>query len=87
MTYLRIIHNTLCQLGFNLLKIKNLIYFPSYIKSFFIYKKKLNSKNSISKNYFFPVLGEHLEKSSKIIKHYFNQDLLVASYIFKKKTK
>jgi|TARA_B110000037_G_scaffold217911_1_gene279885 hypothetical protein len=31
------------------------------------------------------VLGEHKEKSSKIIKHYFNQDLLVASYIFKKK--
>lgn len=85
MTYLRIIHNTLCQLGFNLLKIKNLIYLPSYIKSFFIYKNKLNLKNSTSKNYFFPVLGEHLEKSSKIIKHYFNQDLLVASYIFKKK--
>jgi len=87
MTYLRIIHNTLCQIGLNLLKIKNLIYVPLYIKSFFIYKKKLNSKNLISKNYFFPILGQHLEKSSKIIQHYFNQDLLVASYIFKNNPK
>ena len=87
MNYLRIIHNILCQLGFNLLKIKNLIYTPLYIKSFFIFKKRLKSKNLKIKNYFFPVLGEHLEKSSKVIEHYFNQDLLVASYIFKNKPK
>lgn len=84
MNKLKIIHSILCQFGINLLKFKNIIYIPLFFKSFFKYK----SLNNINKNvvrtqidYLFPILGDHKEKSSSVIKHYFNQDLLVASYI------
>ncbi len=53
------------------------------MKSYFKFKKYSILKNLSTKHYILPVLGEHIEKSSKTVKHYFNQDLLVASYIFK----
>jgi hypothetical protein len=81
---LRIIHSVLCQFGINLLKLKNIIYIPWFLKCFFKYKN-FASNNKI--NYIFPILGEHKEKSSLVLKHYFNQDLLVASYVYKNNPK
>jgi hypothetical protein len=77
----KIIHSFLCQCGLNLLKFKNIKYifryFVDYLK--FIQLAKVDR--------IFPILGEHKLKSSTVIKHYFNQDLLVASYIFKNNPK
>jgi hypothetical protein len=81
---LKIIHSIFCQFGINLLKLKNIIYIPWFIKCFLKYK---NFANGNQINSIFPVFGEHKEKSSAIIKHYFNQDLLVASYIYKNNPK
>jgi hypothetical protein len=81
---LRIIHLILCKFGINLLKLKNIIYIPWFLKCFFKYKN-FSSNNKI--NYIFPILGEHKEKSSLVLKHYFNQDLLVASYVYKNNPK
>jgi hypothetical protein len=81
---LRITHSFLCQVGVNLLKFKNVIYIPLFFVNFFKYKYISKDKKI---DYIFPVLGEHKEKSSVVIKHYFNQDLLVASYIYKNNPK
>jgi len=81
---LRIMHSFLCQIGVNLLKLKNVIYIPLFFVNFFKYKYISKDKKV---DYIFPVLGEHKEKSSAVIKHYFNQDLLVASYIYKNNPK
>ena len=89
MRKLKIIHSILCQFGLNLFKLKNILNIPLYIKSFFRYKM-LIGKNCSTNNridFIYPVLGEHKEKSSTVIKHYFNQDLLVASYIYKNNPK
>jgi len=72
------IHSLLTQLGFNLLKIKKILYLPKFFFDLIKFKK-LNGKI----NYLFPIIGEHLEESGKIILHYFYQDLIIASYIFK----
>ena len=81
MNKFKIIHSFLCQCGLNLLKFKNIKYifryFVDYLK--FIQLAKVDR--------IFPILGEHKLKSSTVIKHYFNQDLLVASYIFKNNPK
>jgi hypothetical protein len=78
--YLKVLQFTLDQVGINLLKFKNLFYFIKYFSDLIKYKK-LNGKV----NYIFPVLGEDKKKSGQITNHYFYQDLLVASYIFKNK--
>lgn len=78
--YLKVLQFTLDQVGINLLKFKNLLYFTKYFLDLIKYKK-LNGKV----NYIFPVLGEDKKKSGQITNHYFYQDLLVASYIFKNK--
>ena len=73
----KIIHSFLCQCGINLLKFKNVKYIIKYFRDYLKFSK-------LSKiDLIFPILGEHKEKSSTVIKHYFNQDLLVASYIYK----
>ncbi len=73
----KIIHSFLSQCGINLLKFKNIKYIFKYFSDYLKFSK-------LSKiDLIFPILGEHKEKSSVVIKHYFNQDLLVASYIFK----
>ena len=76
---LKITHSFLCQIGVNLLKFKNIIYIPFFFENFFKYKR-ISKDQKI--DHISPVLGEHKEKSSAVIKHYFNQDLLVASYIY-----
>jgi hypothetical protein len=77
----KIIHSFLCQCGINLLKFKNFKYIIKYFRDYLKFSK-------LSKiDLIFPILGEHKEKSSAVIKHYFNQDLLVASYIYKNNPK
>jgi hypothetical protein len=77
----KIIHYFLCQCGINLLKFKNVKYIIKYLRDYLKFSK-------LSKiDLIFPILGEHKEKSSAVIKHYFNQDLLVASYIYKNNPK
>ena len=78
--YLKVLQFTLDQIGINVLKFKNLFYFIKYFSDLIKFKK-LNGKV----NYIFPVLGENKKKSGHITNHYFYQDLLVASYIFKNK--
>jgi hypothetical protein len=78
---LKKIHRVLCGLGINLLLFINIRYIHIYIRDYFEFKKLSHIDHIL------PVLGEHKEKSSKVIKHYFNQDLLVASYIFKNSPK
>jgi hypothetical protein len=89
MRKLKIIHSILCQFGLNLLKLKNILNIPLFIKSFIRYKMLSSNNGSMNNHldFIFPVLGEHKEKSSAVIKHYFNQDLLVASYIYKNNPK
>ena len=89
MRKLKIIHSILCQFGLNLLKLKNILNIPLFIKSFFRYKMLSGNNGSMNNDldFIFPVLGEHKEKSSAVIKHYFNQDLLIASYIYKNNPK
>ncbi len=81
MNILKKIHRVLCGLGINLLLFINIRYIHIYIRDYFEFKKLSHIDHIL------PVLGEHKEKSSKVIKHYFNQDLLVASYIFKNSPK
>lgn len=77
----KIIHYFFCQCGINLLKFKNVKYIIKYFRDYLKFSK-------LSKiDLIFPILGEHKEKSSAVIKHYFNQDLLVASYIYKNNPK
>lgn len=81
MNNFKIIHNFLCQCGINFLKLKKIKYILRYLNDYLKFSK-LGRIDQIS-----PILGEHNEKSSAIISHYFNQDLLVASYIFKNNPK
>jgi hypothetical protein len=77
----KIIHSFLCQCGLNLLKFKNIKYIFRYFGDY------LKFTQLAKVDQIFPILGEHKLKSSTVIKHYFNQDLLVASYIFKNNPK
>jgi len=81
MNKIRIIHSVFCQIGLNILKIKNIRFVFRYIQNYL----KFSAKSKI--DYIFPVLGEHVNASGRITKHYFYQDLLVASYIFKQNPK
>ncbi len=81
MSLLKIIHLFFCQFGINLTKVKNIIYIFSFIRDY------LNFRKLSYIDHIVPILGEDKEKSSKIIKHYFSQDLLVASYIYKNNPK
>ena len=81
MNKIRIIHSVFCQIGLNILKIKNIRFVFRYIQNYL----KFSVKSKI--DYIFPVLGEHVNTSGSITKHYFYQDLLVASYIFKQNPK
>jgi hypothetical protein len=78
---LKKLHRVLCSLGINLLLISNIRYIHIFIRDYFEFKKLSHIDHIL------PMLGDHKEKSSKVIKHYFNQDLLVASYIFKNNPK
>lgn len=77
---LKIIHSFISQFGINLLKFKKIIFLPKFILDLIQYKR-LNGKI----DYLFPVIGENIESSGQIIPHYFYQDLIVASYIYKNK--
>lgn len=81
MSYLKKIHKILSSLGINLLLICNIRFIFTFISDYFRFRKFAHIDHLL------PVLGEHKEKSSKITKHYFTQDLLVASYIYKKNPK
>lgn len=85
MNLLKRSHRILSGIGINIIKFLNIRYLPWYIKNYIIFKKKnLHFDDRLKySNYFLPVLGEHKELSSSVIKHYFSQDLLVASYIYK----
>jgi SAM-dependent methyltransferase len=77
---LKIAHNFISQFGINLLKFKKIIFLPKFALDLVRYKK-LSGKI----DYLFPTIGEDIEASGQIIPHYFYQDLIVASYIFKNK--
>lgn len=77
---LKIVHGFLSQFGINLLKLKKIIFLPKFIFDLIKYKR-LNGKI----DYLFPIIGENVESSGQIVPHYFYQDLIVASYIFKNK--
>jgi hypothetical protein len=78
--YLKVLQFTFDQVGINVLKFKKLLYFIKYFSDLIKYKKMHGKVDFI-----FPVLGEDKKKSGHITNHYFYQDLLVASYIFKNK--
>ena len=59
--YLKVAQFTLDQVGINILKFKNLLYFIKYFRDLIKYKK-LHGKV----NYIFPVLGEDKKKSGHI---------------------
>jgi len=77
---LKIIHHFISQFGINLLKFKKIIFLPKFILDLIQYKR-LNGKI----DYLLPIIGENMETSGQTIPHYFYQDLIVASYIFKHK--
>ena len=77
---LKIIHSFISQFGINLLKFKKIIFLPKFFLDLIEYKR-LNGKI----DYLYPSIGENIETSGQIIPHYFYQDLIVASYIFKNK--
>ena len=64
--------------GLDLYKIINVFFIPRYMKDLINFKKMNGKINS-----FYPILGEHTQKSSTLNGHYFQQDLIVAQYIFK----
>lgn len=70
------------QFGINLLKLRNLIYFPIFFKDIFNFIKLGGRFNNV-----FPILGDHKLSSGSLMPHYFYQDLIVANYIFKKSPK
>jgi hypothetical protein len=73
--------NSLINLfGLDLYKIINLFFIPRYVRDLINFKKMNGKINSI-----FPVLGEHTQESSNLNSHYFQQDLIVAQYIFNDK--
>lgn len=76
---LKLIHVFFVSFGLNLLKFKNIFYFPKYIKDLLIFIFKGGSISFPS-----PVLGEHSSHSGNFDKQYFYQDLIVANYIYKK---
>jgi hypothetical protein len=78
MRFFKILHSFFSSLGFNLLKIKNIIYLPKYILDLLSFIFKGGTVNAI-----WPILGEHKTNSGSYDLQYFYQDLLVASYIFK----
>ena len=65
------------SLGIDLLKLKNVIFIPRFIKDIITFKNKGGKINSFS-----PILGENAQQV--VDKHYFLQDLYVAQQIFKK---
>ena len=69
MNFIKKIHQILSNFGVNLLLVSNVRYIFFFISDYFKFRK-LSHIDHIS-----PVLGEHKEKSSKVTKHYFNQDL------------
>ena len=77
---LKTVHGFISQFGINLLKFKKIIFLPKFIFDLIQYKR-LNGKI----DYLYPVIGENMESSGQIMPHYFYQDLIVASYIFKNK--
>ena len=79
--YFITIHRLLLNFGINIKLLKNFIFLPKYLFDFYKYKKKGKI------DYFYPILGDNKEKAADLDSHYFQQDLLVAKYIFKKKPK
>ncbi len=79
------LHLVLCNFGLNLIKFLNIRYLPRYFKNYIEFKKKIGD---ITVNFsLLPVLGEHKKTSGDLVKHYFYQDLIVASHIFNNKPK
>ena len=78
MRFFKILHSFFSSLGFNLLKIKNIIYLPKYTLDLLFFIFKGGTVNAI-----WPILGDHKNNSGSYDLQYFYQDLLVASYIFK----
>jgi hypothetical protein len=75
---MRSIYFFFLSLGLDLLKLKNVIYIPSFIKNIITFK---NRGGKI--DFFSPVLAENVQQV--VDKHYFLQDLYVAQQIFKKR--
>ena len=74
-------HRLLLNFGINIKLLKNFIFLPKYLLDFYHYKKKGKI------DYFYPILGDNKKKAGDLDPHYFQQDLLVSKYIFKKKPK
>jgi hypothetical protein len=76
----KLIHVFFVSVGLNFLKLKNIFYFPKYIKELLIFIFKGGHVSFPS-----PVLGEHSSHSGSFDKQYFYQDLIIANYIYKNK--
>ena len=83
--FTRIIYFFFLQIGIDIIKIKNLLYIPKYFLD--IIKFKLNRKRILEEkiNYLFPIFSDFNSKSADIPKHYFYQDLIISSSIYKRK--
>ena len=71
------IYNFLNHIGINLIKIFNLIYIFKFLKDLSSFKKKGGKVSNFN-----IILGHHKLLSGKIDKHYFHQDIHVASLIY-----
>ena len=71
------IFNFLNHIGINLIKIFNLIYIFKFLIDLSNFKKKGGKISNLHIQ-----LGQHKLLSGKIDKHYFHQDIHVASFIF-----
>jgi hypothetical protein len=83
MKFTKILNRFFLNIGFNIVQLKNLIFFPKFFYDLLKFRKL---KGEI--DYIFPILGEHKSNSgaTKNIE-YFYPDMLVASFIFDNKPK
>ena len=83
---LKSVYSNILIFGIDLRKIfRSVRGIPSFIKSYFLLKNQKNKVDSFSLGYFKPCLDDKYDKSGMAKGHYYHQDLLVASKIFKNK--
>ncbi len=81
---LKSVYSNMLIFGIDLRKIfRSFRGLPSFIKSYFLLKNQKDKDGSFSLGYFKPCLDDKYDKSGMAKGHYFHQDLLVASKIFK----
>ena len=61
------------------------LWFPSYIKDYFLFRKQLVNSKDIFKIKVYPIMSDKFSESWEANWHYFHQDLLIAKKVLKKK--